>query len=349
MTNNTIVSQYPSDESETEDDLADSLFRIMLTQNQQVSQIMMKAFQIMANSIMSSFTRADPTPYHTSVLTGQMWVQELLDGHPDRIHNKLGIQKHVFTQLANELVSQGFTGSKHITLKEQLAIFLYTCITGLSCKHIGEHFQRSNSTISKFVFLSSQNISNSDITRYFHKMLDAFSTTRIYTKYVKLPRSDDPIPTCILNDPAVYPYLENAIGAIDGTHIACTPSVADRDATRNRKGFYSQNCLVACSFDLDFLYVLSGWEDSVADASVYHDACTTDFTIPDGKYYLADAGYPICPQLLIPYYGKIIFLTFVVCVFVFEYQGSHIGYIYFMFKMGRRMQKDNINTKQWCN
>ncbi|KAF8415573.1 hypothetical protein L210DRAFT_3321474, partial [Boletus edulis BED1] len=93
------------------------------------------------------------------------------------------------------------------------------CVTGLTCMHVGERFQRSKSTISK----------------YFRLILDSFSTTTIYTKHVKLPRSDDPVPARILDDPAVYPYFKDAIGAIDGTHIACTPSAADRDATRNRK------------------------------------------------------------------------------------------------------------------
>ena len=30
-------------------------------------------------------TPADPKPYHTSILSGEMWVQELLNGHPDHI------------------------------------------------------------------------------------------------------------------------------------------------------------------------------------------------------------------------------------------------------------------------
>ncbi|KAF8120285.1 hypothetical protein EV363DRAFT_1146919, partial [Boletus edulis] len=54
-----------------------------------------------------------------STLTGQMWVQELLDGHPDRIRNELGVRKHVFTRLIDELVSIGLTHSKHVTLEEQ--------------------------------------------------------------------------------------------------------------------------------------------------------------------------------------------------------------------------------------
>ena len=149
------MTQYPfSDELETEN-LADSMFRMMLTQNQQVSQVMMKAFKIMSNAVLSSITRADPIPYHMSVLTGQMWVQELLDGHPDRIRNELGVGKHIFALLVDKLASQGFTNSRHVLLEEQLAILLYTCITGLTCRHVGERFQRSNSMISKYVFFFS--------------------------------------------------------------------------------------------------------------------------------------------------------------------------------------------------
>jgi hypothetical protein len=43
----------------------------------------------------------------------------------------------------------GLTDSKHLSLEEQVAIFLYTCVTGLSIRHVGEQFQRSNETISK--------------------------------------------------------------------------------------------------------------------------------------------------------------------------------------------------------
>ena len=134
-------------------------------------------------------------------------------------------------------------------------------------------------------------------------MLDAFSLTTIYTKYVKLLHSNNPVPTYIHDNPIVYPYFKNTVSAIDRMHITCTPSAAEQDTTRNWKGFHSQNCLVGCNFSLEFMYVLSGWEGSAANASMYHDACVTDFTIPGGKYYLADAGYPICLQLLVPYHG----------------------------------------------
>ena len=36
------------------------------------------------------------TPYHTSILSGQGWVQELLDRHPEHICNGLGVDWYVF-------------------------------------------------------------------------------------------------------------------------------------------------------------------------------------------------------------------------------------------------------------
>jgi hypothetical protein len=96
-------------------------------------------------------TPNDPEPYHTSALTGQEWVMELIVGHPKRIRCELGVHAHIFESLINDLRSLGHTDSRYVSLEEQLAIFLYTCVTGLTVRHVGERFQRSNDTISRFV------------------------------------------------------------------------------------------------------------------------------------------------------------------------------------------------------
>jgi hypothetical protein len=88
-------------------------------------------------------------PYHTSILRGKDWVDELLNGHPKRIRTCLGVDKHVFEALVTELQGMGHGDSRYISLQEQLAIFLYACVTGLPIRHLGERFQRSNETISK--------------------------------------------------------------------------------------------------------------------------------------------------------------------------------------------------------
>ena len=57
---------------------------------------------------------------------------------------------------------------------------------------------------------------------------------------------------------------------------------------RNRKGFLSQNVLAACSFDLQFIYILSGWEGSAHDAKVLNDALTRNtnkFEVHEGTCF----------------------------------------------------------------
>ena len=49
------------------------------------------------------------------------------------------------------------------------------------------------------------------------------------------------------------------------------------------------------------MFVHNSWEGSVADSQMFHDARFMDFCIPIGKYYLADAGFPACDVLLVPY------------------------------------------------
>lgn len=87
--------------------------------------------------------------YHTSILSGHAWVLELLTGHPDHIHCELGVRRHVFESLVSNLRWLGYKDSRDVTLHEQLAIFLYTSVTGLSTRHVGERFQRASSTISR--------------------------------------------------------------------------------------------------------------------------------------------------------------------------------------------------------
>ncbi|KIK76123.1 hypothetical protein PAXRUDRAFT_60012, partial [Paxillus rubicundulus Ve08.2h10] len=93
------------------------------------------------------------------------------------------------------------------------------CVMGLAIRHIREQFQQLNTIISK----------------YFRKMLDTFSTPGIYAKYVHLPHTNEPTPAKISDNPKYMPFFKDAISMIDGMHIACTPSAADRESTWNHK------------------------------------------------------------------------------------------------------------------
>jgi hypothetical protein len=63
------------------------------------------------------------------------------------------VHVHVFEGLIIELRAFGHTDSRYVSLEEQLAIFLYSCVTGLTIRHVGERFQRSNDTISRYIYL----------------------------------------------------------------------------------------------------------------------------------------------------------------------------------------------------
>ena len=122
-------------------------------------------------------------------------------------------------------------------------------------------------------------------------------------KYDKLPSASDPPADYLISNPKFWPFFEGCLGAIDVSHIACTLSVEDQANSRNCKGFLSQNVLAICNFNMEFVYILSGWDDSVTDAFLYMDACLTDLAIPQDHFYLADAGFPLCDSLLTPYGG----------------------------------------------
>jgi len=183
-------------------------------------------------------TYYDKQPYHMSILTGVGWVNELLNGHPERIQCELGMHRHVFIILLQLLRNGRINDSKHVTLEEQLAIFLYTCVTGISVCHLAEHFQHLNNTISKCIppLLPLAMHTNFIPFRYFKCILIAFSSCPIYSTYVRLLDADTLIPPQIVETTKLYPYFTNVIGAIDGTHINCHPSAADHDAARDCKG-----------------------------------------------------------------------------------------------------------------
>ena len=136
-------------------------------------------------------------------------------------------------------------------------------------------------------------------------MLIIFSSPPFYTKYVKPPCDGNPIPDYIHLNPKFFLYLKDALSGMDGTHFHAHAHTAasNCDALRDHNGALTTNTLAACNFQMSFVHIQSGWEGSVADSQMFHDAHFTDFCIPVGKYYLTDAGFPACDALLVPYHG----------------------------------------------
>ena len=111
------------------------------------------------------------------------------------------------------------------------------------------------------------------------------------------------IPEHIRNNPKFYPFFKDCLGAFDGTHIPASVNQGSCRAFRNSKGYLSQNVLGVVNFEMEYVYVLPGWEGSAHDGCVLQDALTKGFLVPDGKFYLGDAAYQLTSWCLTPYRG----------------------------------------------
>jgi phage regulator Rha-like protein len=158
-------------------------------------------------------------------------------------------------------------------------------LTGKEYRNIAERFQHSTSTVSRSI----------------HEVLDIMDDN---ISEFMIPFSQE-TPSRITNDRRYQKYFKNCIGALDGTHVHAVVygDAAEQKKFRNRKGWISQNVLGVCNFDLTFSYVLAGWSGAAHDAKVLQDAWTKGLECPDGKYYIADAGYGLSEHILVPFRG----------------------------------------------
>lgn len=110
-------------------------------------------------------------------------------------------------------------------------------------------------------------------------------------------------PQFIRQNPKLYPFFKDCIGAVDGSHYESCPPGHLTEVFRNRKGVVTTNVMAAVDFQGRFIHILAGWEGSAHDWKVYMDSVRRGFVIPEGKYLLADAGYNCSHRLLTPYRG----------------------------------------------
>lgn len=111
------------------------------------------------------------------------------------------------------------------------------------------------------------------------------------------------IPEAIRNNPKRWPAFKDCVGALDGTHFHIHVPANQQKRYRNRHGKLTQNVLAAVDFEMNFTYILAGWEGSAHDGRVIKDAMRRGFKAPEGRYFLADAGYANKDFLLSPYRG----------------------------------------------
>ncbi|CAL1402175.1 unnamed protein product [Linum trigynum] len=175
---------------------------------------------------------------------------------------------------------------KRATVEEQVARFLSILAqTGGKYRTLAFYYHRSIGTIS----------------RHFHNVLRAVIS--LAPEFLKQPNATTPVSSKIANNSRFFPYFKDCIGAIDGTHFRVKVNRAGQTRFRGRKEWPTQNVLAACNFDLQFLYVLAGWEGTASDSRILKDALTRPhgLVIPEGKFYLGDGGLMLRASLLTPY------------------------------------------------
>ena len=80
-------------------------------------------------------------------------------------------------------------------------------------------------------------------------MLVIFSSPPLYTNFIRLLKVGDPIPDYILDDPKSFPFFEDALGAIDGSHFNAF-AASNQDALHNCNGALTTNTLAIWDFTM---------------------------------------------------------------------------------------------------
>ncbi|XP_031392151.1 protein ALP1-like [Punica granatum] len=173
-----------------------------------------------------------------------------------------------------------------ITVKEMVGMFLMVVAHSTRLAVVAERFQHSKEMVSRVIKVIAHGIHSLSPTYIRRRNVDVQPEIQSCRKW--------------------YPFFQNCIGAIDGTHVsACVPS-SMRGAYRDRNNEITQNVLAACSHDMMFTYVVTGWEGSAHDSRILSDAATLElFPAPYGEqYYVVDAGFPNIPGYLALYKGQ---------------------------------------------
>lgn len=206
---------------------------------------------------------------------GSGFMTEVLNGHDDLCREMFRMDKHVFRKLSDILRQRGMLrDTSGVMIEEQLAIFLNIIGHNERNRVIQERFQHSGETISRHfnnVLRAIKSLSREFLQPPTHATpLEILKSNRFYPYFeVNICCPCTFFIVWILQYLyALFIYVQDCIGVIDGMHIPAHVPAKDQSRFRNRIGVLSQNVLIACTFDLQFIFVYPGWEGSAADSRV---------------------------------------------------------------------------------
>lgn len=62
--------------------------------------------------------------------------------------------------------------------------------------------------------------------------------------------------------------MQDYVGAIGGTHVRVKVLAKNAAKSLGRKEYSTMNVLVICTFDLKFMYLLTGWKLIASDSRI---------------------------------------------------------------------------------
>lgn len=201
----------------------------------------------------------------------------------------------------------GLQDTRNITLDEHLAIFLYTCVTGLSIWHVGECFNMQMPPYLSIycIFMAKKCLLMSFCLGHFawsymlshhHLFIQPMYTSWLFMmlfhqKFCQTPNSYLSLKVQLVQ------WIEPTLNVV--LHLR-----RDIFIWQEGESLLEYPCML---WPWHAVPVHDQWQDRcTADSSMYNDAWLSDLAFPEGKYYLANAGFRMCDFLLILYQGFII-------------------------------------------
>lgn len=128
-------------------------------------------------------------------------------------------------------------------------------------------FFASNGHLSDVAYIMG--VHPSTASRIIKRVSEAIAGLR--PRFIRMPANDE-IPRTQNNFFRVARF-PRVVGAIDGTHIRIqSPGGEDGEIFRNRKGYFSINCQVACDANMKILDVVARWPGSAHDATIFNNS-----------------------------------------------------------------------------
>ena len=210
--------------------------------------------------------------YRVPKMSGIEWVHAKTASDKS-CYNMFRMTPTMFFTLHDLLCDKyGLKSTTKSTSFEALGMFLWMVGAPQSVRQAEDRFEKSLGTVSKM----------------FNRVLNSLVQLAAYIIKPVDPEFRTLHPR--LRNSRFYPYFNNCIGAIDGTHVHCVVPNDMFVQHMCRKGITTQNVMACCDFDMRFTFVNAGWPGSVHDMRVFNDSTTTYSAVfphpPQGTYCL---------------------------------------------------------------